>query len=157
MCEWYEKHFLSIEFLLSMIIASIIIVILIFIAPLNWTVEFQNFLKNPVFPVIATIGATLLGFIITGVSILISFPDSSNLRLFRQSKHYNTLFQIFFSAIKVLALTTIVALIGIFSPNKETAQIIFYFMIWSIIISSFRIYRCLWALENIIKIGGSTQ
>ena len=130
MCEWYDNNFLVIEFYLSVIIWIIVIVFLIFISPLNWDENFINFLINPVFPIIATISVTLLGFIITGVSILITFPNSDNIQLLKKSKSYGTLFDIFISTMKVLALTAILALIGIFSRNI-ILQIIF-FRIWDI-------------------------
>jgi len=151
MCEWYDNNFLVIEFYLSVIIWIIVIVFLIFISPLNWDENFINFLINPVFPIIATISVTLLGFIITGVSILITFPNSDNIQLLKKSKSYGTLFDIFISTMKVLALTAILALIGIFSRNI-ILQIIFFLLILGIFISVLRTYRCLWALENMIDV-----
>jgi len=151
---YYQKKFLCIELVLSIIAAVIIIILFVKGFPSIWTdCKFIALLINPVFPVIATICVTLLGFIMTGVSVLISFTESGKMSLLKESVHYKTLFEIFFSAIKYLAITAVFAIFGIFS-NGLITQIVFYFTMWGVIISSLRTYRCIWALEQIIKIIG---
>lgn len=152
----YEKYFLEFELLLSILIASLITGFFIFYYSQIWQNNtFLALLINPVFPVIATISVTLLGFIMTGVSVLISFTDSGKLNLLKQSVHYQTLFDIFFSAIKFLAITAAISIFGIFSSGT-ILQISFYLILWGIIISSFRTYRCIWALEEIFRITKGT-
>jgi len=148
----YEKYFLEIEFLFSILLITLVSIIIFFQYFQIWqNANFLTLLTNPVFPTIATISITLLGFIMTGVSVLISFTESGKMSLLKKSKHYQTLFDIFFSAIKYLAFTAFTSIIGIFSSGIFL-QILFYLTLWGVIISSFRTYRCVWALEEIIVI-----
>ena len=147
----YNRHFLDAELLLS----GVICLFFIYLINRTWSSEtirgwiFAN--KREIYPLVATIAGTLLGFVITGVSIIIAFSGSEKLGLLRKSAHYMTVFTIYFSTMKFLALTTIVAVSGIVVDDKWAIRI-FYLLLWSVIVSSFRIWRCLWILENIAKI-----
>lgn len=146
----YKRHFLAAEFLISIAFALIII----FFVRSFWSYEaiisWISANKKEVYSLIASIGGTLLGFVITGISIIIAFSESEKLKLLRKSKVYNTIFDIYFSTIRYLAVTTIIPIIGLVVNEGEIY--ILYLLIWSIIISSLRIWRCIWVLENIVKI-----
>lgn len=148
--DYYERHFLFLELVLSIELAIIFMIALIchFTSEgLNeWLV--QN--SNTIYPLIVASSVTLLGFVMTGVAVLISFTESSKLDLFRKSKQFPTLFDIYFSTIKYLALCAILGILGIISNIFVIP--IFGLIIWAIIIACLRIYRTLWVLENIILI-----
>ena len=115
-------------------------------------------MKENIYP-LSSIGAiTLLGFIITGISILIAFLEAPQMRLIKKSKQYTNLFKIYTSAIKHLGLLTIFSIIGILVDDPTISVIIFYLVIFFIITSTLRTWRCLWVLEQFIRIiqGSST-
>lgn len=147
----YNRHFLDAELLLS----GVICLFLIYLINRTWSSEiirewiFAN--KREIYPLVATIAGTLLGFVITGVSIIIAFSGSEKLALLRKSPYFKTIFTIYFSTMKFLAITTIIAVSGIVVDDKWAIRI-FYLLLWSVMISSFRIWRCLWILENIARI-----
>lgn len=149
----YEKYMLIADIAIPSIIGILIIYAGIstnlFIPTDN---DFLTLLICTIFPTIATIGVTLLGFIITGVSVLISFTESGKLLLLKRSPHYRTLFNVYFYAIKFLALLSVVALCGIFAPKTFVIDF-FYVLIVLVMISIWQTYRCVWALERIISLS----
>ena len=147
----YKRHFLLAELIISIIFTIGIMVLVHFL----WSHELlKSWIitnRNTIYPLIATIGGTLLGFVITGVSIILAFSESEKLRLLKRSKQYKTIFTIYFSTIKYLAITTIIAIIGLV-VNDDFSVVIFYLLLWSVTISALRIWRCLWVLQSIVEI-----
>lgn len=137
----------------DMIIALIIVLIVKSFLDTYYLPEVLNDMilgnKDNIYIVIATIAGTLLGFIITSISIIIAFLDSKKLDLIRDTDHVNDLFNIFFSAIKFLAVTTLIAIFGLISSYWTT--IVFYILLFVVIISILLIWACIWALEIIIE------
>ena len=146
----YKRHFLKAEFLLSAIISLIIIFYINSIWSQEETLSWISANKKELYPLIASIVGTLLGFVITGVSIIIAFSESEKLKLLKQTNHFKTIYNVYFNTIRYLAITTLTPIIGLIV--NDGAVHIFYFLIWSIIISTFRIWRCVWVLENVIQI-----
>jgi hypothetical protein len=146
----YKRHFLEAELLISVAVALIIIFYTRSIWSNSDTTSWISANKKEIYPLIASIGGTLLGFVITGVSIIIAFSESEKLRLLKESTQYKTIYDIYFSTIRYLAIATVTPIIGMIVNNG--AIYILYFLIWSIIISSLRIWRCIWVLENIVEI-----
>jgi len=149
--KFYKKHFLLAELLLSMIFTVLVLIIIQRLWSPETLEKWINTNKEDIYPLVATIGGTLLGFVITGVSIILAFSESEKLRLLKRSKQYKTIFTIYFSTIKYLAITTVVAIIGIVI-NDNLAILIFYLLLWLVVISSLRIWRCIWILESIVEI-----
>lgn len=152
----YKRDFLKAEFLISVVVSVLIVGAMKY----TWSSETIGYWlstnKKDIYPLIATIGGTLLGFVITGVSIILAFSESEKLRLLKRSKQYETIFTIYFSTVRYLAITTVVAIFGMIIDDRLSIGI-FYLLIWSVIISSLRIWRCLWVLENIVEIMHKTD
>lgn len=154
--KFYKRHFLLAELLLSIIFTILVLIIIQQLWSPEALEKWINTNKEDIYPLVATIGGTLLGFVITGVSIILAFSESEKLRLLKRSKQYKTIFTIYFSAIKYLAITTVVAVIGI-AINDNLAILMFYLLLWSVVISSLRIWRCIWILESIVKIISKSE
>jgi|WetSurMetagenome_2_1015567.scaffolds.fasta_scaffold155834_2 hypothetical protein len=155
--DTYKKHFLAIELICAL--AVVIILYVLFSTNLDPD-QLTNLMKNmrtSVYPLSSMGAITLLGFIITGVSILIAFLETPALRLIKNSKQYVNLFKIYFSAIKHLGFLTILSIIGILVDQPFLSLIIFYLVIFFIISSTLRTWRCLWVLEQFIEIIRSSS
>jgi len=151
--QYYQQHFLLFEFVLSLVSAFILILIFHFV--LNES-EIESWIiskSSDFYSLLATITGTLLGFVITGVAILLAFPSSERLKELQKSKHYKTIYKVYFSTIYFLALTLILSVVG-FLCDEHYAIIIFYLIAWLIIISGLRFWRCVWVLKNVIDIVG---
>ena len=146
----YEKQFMAYELIISIVLS---IVIIRFIFPIVFPETVESWLlvnKNEVYSLIASIAGTLLGFIVTGVSVILAFSESEKLRLLKKSRHYKTIFIVYFSTIKWLALTTLISIIWIFTDVFMLYS--FYLLIFAITIASLRMARCVWILEAIVEI-----
>lgn len=168
MCKIYNRHFLTADLLVAIAVAIIAVLVLrqyFSYEKIDTTISAN---KTIIYPVIASISGTLIGFVITGISIIIAFSesDSEKFKLLKNSKHYKDIYDIYFSSIRYLAITFIISLIGIFlsgnwqSPLningylivKSYESIVLYVAIIASTISLFRIYRCVWALEKIVNL-----
>lgn len=105
---------------------------------------------NSVYPIIATISGTLLGFIITSVSIIVTFTESEKIKLLKETGYYDKLFKIYFDTIKSLAITTLISIIGIVSNSENIIWI--YIIMASVVFSGLLMWASIWALEMIIRI-----
>jgi hypothetical protein len=69
--------------------------------------------RGTVYGTLASIFGSLLGFVITTVSIVIAFATHERLAIVRASEHYPTLWKVFMSSIRVLGIATVVAFLGL--------------------------------------------
>lgn len=164
----YNIYFLKADLLLSIAISLTVILVLRSIWSYDMTEQWLSTNKNTIYSLIATISGTLLGFVITGVSIIIAFSGTSSekYQFLRKNKVYPQVFKIFFSTIKYLAISTVLPVVGIIIDESwktpsfisrylhiESLDIlIFYSVIIVVSASVSRIYRCLWILENIVEL-----
>ena len=74
--------------------------------------------QSSFYPTIAQIAASLLGFIIAGLSIALFIAQDQKFRVFRESPHYPTLWAIFGSSTRALGALTLIAIAGIFTPQS---------------------------------------
>lgn len=154
--KYYGEHFLRFELIISVLLAGIIILFFEVISPIEKValIDWVNNNHQTVFPLLATISATLLGFIITGISVIIAFFQTDSKKMKKIEERPEVMRQIFdtyFSSIVYLALTVILCVI-ILTVNDGLRIVLTYAIIWAVIISSFRIWRSVWALKNIVEI-----
>jgi hypothetical protein len=150
--QWWKKNFLFAEMLLAIALA------LFFAAWVEWRGSdiVDSTLKGnrgAVYGAIATIFGSLLGFVITSVSIVLSVSGDERLSLVRNSASYPVLWKVFTACIRSLSLATVVAMFGlILDRDGAPNHIVLYFCVGTGILAVFRIARCVWVLENIVKI-----
>ena len=109
--------------------------------------------REALYGTFASLFGSLLGFSITAVSIVLGYSTNDKLGIVRQSKRYGDLWNVFKSAIRVLALATAFSLVGlVFDKNIPPSYLLLYLNIFSAILASFRVARCVWVMENIILI-----
>jgi hypothetical protein len=150
--DFWEAHFLTLEFLLAGIFALLIIL---------WSeiIDRGYFLnsiltsRTDLYGTLSTIQGSLLGFSITAVSIIIGYASNPKLEIVKKSKHYPDLWNVFKSAMIILTISTVLSLVGlIFDRENRTFNVLLYLNLFTTILSFFRMGRCIWVLVNIIKI-----
>jgi len=147
---FYKRNIMNLEFAGAIIFSLIILYFLPrILAPVSVDAWVLN-IKTALYPVIATISGALLGFVITGVSIILAFSDSHKLDRVRKSKGFEDIYKVYFRAIKYLALTTVISVFGIVISYYATYM--FYLVFISSILSIVGLYRCMWVLERITGI-----
>ncbi len=151
--QWHRVHFLWVEFGWSLLLATAIGVwserwngkaIIDATLDGNW---------STVYAALATISGSLLGFVITAASIVLGFSVSEKLAIVRESKHYPTLWHVFIAAIRALAFSTIVCIVTlVLDRDKRMIHWVMYLAAFGCILAAARVARCVWVLENIIKL-----
>lgn len=149
----YRAHFLEIELFLSFIIIGVVAAYVFKCSGIDAMESGLDGIREGLYGTIAALAGALLGFVITGLSVLLTTSDTQQVKVLRQSKHYKTIFKIFFSTSKYLGLLLLLSLLSLIFDKKSSPEPILTLMtFWALTISSFRIIRCLWVLEKIINL-----
>jgi uncharacterized membrane protein len=109
--------------------------------------------RAAIYGTLASILGSLLGFAITAISIILGFIPQERMAVLRESAHYNDLWQTFMAAIRALALATVATLLGLVL-DRDTSPIAWldHLCVFSILLSLFRVFRCVWILEKVIRL-----
>lgn len=149
----YGRHFLWYELGVSIIGIAITYLVVGRVVSQNSLHEFLGSSRQILYSSIAVIAGALLGFVIAGVTVLLVLPENRLLNAIKKTTAYSQVHAIFFSTLKMLAITTVVSLAALFVDTMEHPHVImFYVVLWGLVISTLRIGRCVWVLENLIAI-----
>jgi hypothetical protein len=156
---FWRRAFLPIELGLS-IAAGVAIVV--------WSERFSgqailaNYLdqdRAAIYGTVASISAALLGFLIATVTIiqgLVAGGTAARLSFarLRDSDQYRTLWRVFRWAIRALAITTALAVIGQLVDRDQTpVWLLFYVTLTSVLLASVLVARTIWILEQVLEIA----
>ena len=129
----------------------IIEVIIIFIASIIGIcgLIFFNFIPSYIdYSIYISISASLFGFLITTLSILLIFPNEGRIKILKEHESYKMLFNIFLFTIFLEILLFLISLIGnLYCISCYEFKIIF---IWILLISILFIILCLWIIKRLI-------
>lgn len=149
----WKQHFLRVEALVAVIVALAFII---------WVERFGGYLliektliksRNDIYSVSAQIFASLLGFTITAESIILGYSTNERLTIVRESQHWPQLWGVFKKGIRALALATVTALMGlVLDGNQNPIRVLFYLYSFAAILAGFRLARCIWVLENVVRL-----
>lgn len=153
MKKFYRVHFLGVELLLTLILLSVFIYLTA--NHIGFDVV-QNSLKGTrttLYGTLAAVAGAMLGFVITGLSVLLTTNNNEQMERLRKSKHYKTIFVIFFSTSKYLGLLLITSLISLVMDKDDSPFIVLTLISISLsVIVGVRLLRCIWVLEKIVHI-----
>jgi|SRR5665213_517828 len=151
--EFWQKHFLLIELVLSIVVA---ISFAVWIYHYDGAITVDAVLKGgraSIYGTIASILGSLLGFTITATSLVLGFSVSDKLTVLRESREYPKLWRTFSSTIWALAFTTVVSLVCLlFDKETEPTMWLLLLFVWALTFTLLRIARTIWALEHIIEL-----
>ncbi|AKX94467.1 hypothetical protein MTHERMOG20_11540 [Moorella thermoacetica] len=147
----YEKNFLLYDLIASVIITGLIFLIAIR-TPLNSKIlELLVGIRLSLYNTIISVAGALIGFVITGLSILISMKETPSLELLKKSKYYKQIYDVYLSTSRCLGMLLFIALFAIIlDHDNKPIPIMPYIILWGLMISTLRIARCLWVIKNII-------
>lgn len=152
-CKFWRRHFLYCELILALLIATGIWVWLSRYGGYDQIDALLDKNRSVVYGTLASIYGALLGFTIASAAIVLGHAQSEELRVVRESCHYQTLWKVFLSTIRFLGFSTIVALFAlIFDRPNQHSRIPMIMCIFGFLISALRLGRTIWVLENIIHL-----
>jgi hypothetical protein len=152
--ENYRKHFLEYEFVGAVLITAILIALAEYVWGREHVFELLKGTRLALYAAVASIAGSLLGFIITSLSVIVAFGDSPRLRIIRESGHFPTLLNVFLNTTYILAFTTLWALVALFLDRESAAKIwVTYLALFTAVLSTLRVYRSIWALGKVVTIA----
>jgi hypothetical protein len=155
----WRRHFLPLELALGIVIAAGVAIWSERFAGQAVLASYLDQDRATIYGTIATITAALLGFLIATVTIIYGLvaggPGSrSSFARLRASSQYQTLWRVFRWAIRALAATTAMAIIGQ-AVDRDKAPIwpAFYLTLGGVLIASTLLARSIWVLEQVLTIA----
>jgi hypothetical protein len=150
---FWKRHFLVVEFALAI---ALTIGFGVWYFGFDGAAATNAILKGnraTLYGTMASIFGSLLGFAITATSIVLGFSGSERLGVVRESKQYPVLWKTFSATIRALALGTIVGLLCLL-VDRDSAPVRWLMvpLIFSVLLSVFRVARTIWVLEHIISL-----
>jgi|SRR5580658_5587514 hypothetical protein len=149
----YREHFLGADLIVAVILSSIAVV---WMADFGGIKSVDSILagnRSVIYGTLSTIFGSLLGFVITAVSIIVGVWGAEKLALVRGSKHAGDLWLIFSSTTRWLGFATVLSLAGLIA-DRDSAPLhaILYIAIVVGAIALARLARSIWALDNVVRI-----
>lgn len=149
----WRVHFLRVEFVISIVAA---IAFAIWVTQLGGKQTIDVIIKGnraAIYGALASVFGSLLGFAITAESIVLTVSGNEHLEIVRKSKHYVTLWKVFVSAIRALALATTLVLVAlIFDRDATPSWYCLTLAAFGTILAAIRLVRCIWVLELIVDL-----
>lgn len=109
--------------------------------------------RSEIYSTLAAIAGSLLGFVLTAVSIVLGFSAFPQLAVLRSSEHYATLYRIFFEATGFLAGATVAGLAAlVFDRDSYPRPLVLYLALTFTLLSAVRVARCVWVLERFVEL-----
>lgn len=156
--QWWKVHFLWAELGLAVVLALGFIV---WVEGCGGGATVDRTLsgnRSALYGTLASISGSLLGFVITTVSIVFGFSTHERLSVVRESAHYPTLWRVFTSAIRWLGLATVFLLAALLTDRDGSPlRVSMYVCCFGLIVAVFRLARCVWVLEKIIGLVTSSS
>ena len=108
---------------------------------------------NSLYGALAQIFASLLGFCIAAISIVLGYAHDDRLAFLRRSKHYRELWGAFMRAIRWLAVAALVNLVGLFVQTEETSILLLAWVAgMSSLYAIYRLAHCVRVLDGVIRV-----
>jgi hypothetical protein len=105
--------------------------------------------SKELFPIFLNSGLTLLGFLLTGISIILIFLQSERLESLKEGGHYKSILNIYFNAIQFTCIFTITSFLGLVSEKGYTLA---HITGLALFVVAARLMRCVWIIQQIANI-----
>lgn len=110
--------------------------------------------RGEIYAALISLQATLLGFVLASLTIVLGYISNSNFALVRESGHFRTLFTIFIAGTRTTALGTSVSLMALlFDTESDPAPYLAASVTALAVIASTRIARVLWVTRLVVLIA----
>lgn len=153
MKKFYRVHFLGVELILTLILLALSVMLTAKYIGLDVVQNNLNGTRTSLYGTIAAVAGAMLGFVITGLSVLLTTNNNEQMERLRKSKHYKKIFVIFFSTSKYLGLLLITSLVSLVLDKDDSPIITLTLISISLsVIVGIRLLRCIWVLEKIVQI-----
>ena len=99
------------------------------------------------------VAASLLGFSLTVMSVVLGFSSYKRLSVLRESEHYPTLWHTFFGAVRALGLLLVCAFLALVFDRDERPIVTFPIAYAGLgVLVGLRLYRSVWILRRLVDL-----
>ena len=152
----YSQNFLLYESAMSLVLVTCAVLFTEFVWGRDQLRELLDGRRELWYSTVSSIAGSLLGFVITGLSVLFALTQSDQYTLLRRSPYYRQIYTIYLNTVLFLGMVTLIGLAGLFAERGQQALAwIPYLLGWTMVVSIFRVWRCTWVLWRIIQIGSN--
>lgn len=161
--QWRKKHLLLADAMLAWTaIGTVILFLWLQGASLSEQFSVLDGNRASAYGAIASICGSLLGFILTAVSVIAAFVQMPRFSILKQSGQYRYLFTVYFNTIWCLAAGTVLSLTGlIFDKDASPVVVITILNLFTLALVSIRLWRCIRLMSKMTLIAatplGETQ
>jgi hypothetical protein len=114
-------------------------------------VQFISVEMKMLYPILISVFASLLGFILAAAAVIFAAVSSEKLDILRKSIQHKALWHIFNRTVRVLGIGTILCLLGLILNHTGVVSVIAtYSTLFITVLSVLRIASCIWILEQVI-------
>ncbi len=152
--NWRDCHQLCADMLMAFFGAGCTIALAVWLLTSHEIEQLLRGSRSPMYTTIASITGSLLGFILTAVSIIAVFLQTPRFVKLHKTDTIKDVFAIYTSATRWLAFATVWIIIAIIVDTDDHPQLIATAVTLGVVsVASMRVFRCVWALEKIINIA----
>lgn len=148
---FYGRNFLALELLIALGAAAVFVYLHRY-SPYSAKIETViagN--RGSIYATLASVFGALLGFVITALSIVLGYASDPRLKKLRESKYYPTLWKIFISTTRWLAIVTVVTIAAlVFDRDIRPRPGFLYATVAASCISVARVGRVVWVVEKLV-------
>lgn len=153
--DYYERKFLLVDFIFSVLIMLLVVYKL----PLFEYLALDK--MNDLNSLIASFFGTMLGFLITIVTVIYSFStnkESKALERLNRTGIYPKLYSVYFNTMLVTSLLILLSFLYFITNIPEAYKVIFEKSLFFVelvfmLVFTFRISRCIWILHKLIGLA----
>lgn len=151
--HWWRKNFLKVELAFSCFVSIVLIIWWKYENGDRALLDIVNANRSQIYSTLASIFGSLLGFVITALSVVLGFSSSEKLSVIRNSVNYRQLWDVFTSTTRILGFTTLSWLAALFLDREKLQRpwILLLCLAMSFLAVA-RLARTIWALERIVEI-----
>ena len=144
------------------LVADLYVVVAVAVALVVWALCFDGSdyadktlegIRVSVYRVTMGVAASLLGFSLTVVSVVLGFSSYKRLAVLRESKHYPALWRTFFGAVSALGLLLVCAFLAlVFDRDERPIVALEIAYVGLCVLAGLRLYRSVWILRRLVDL-----
>src|SRR6266702_6186164 len=139
----WNLHFLRYEFILSLLAGIFFMGWVVWFGGSGVVDSILNGSRSAVYGALASIFGSLLGFVITALSIIIGYSANEKFEFLRKTNHYGTLWEVLFKTIKALSVATGAMIVGlVLDRDSSPNHLIFCVCAFTLLLSLLLLWRC---------------